>query len=174
MEYKIIFINNNDISYDNLKKTYLKLNNQDKNRVLKINKSKKISFLTGRYLLSKENIDISKIYYNSNNKPLIKGLYFSISHSFNYTILVISNKNIGIDMEKIRKIDNKTIKYILKNKYDINKKNLNILCLKEFTKKEAYIKLKGLSLKNIDDNLKNYTFKTFEHNNFIITICTKL
>ena len=174
MEYKILLKKNKNVSINQLKTTYSKLNKRDKTRVLKMKKDRSINFLVGRYLLLKENIDIAKIYYNQNNKPLIKGLYFNISHSFNYTILVISNKNIGVDIEKIREIDNKTLKYILKDKYDINKPNLHVLCLKEFTKKEAYIKLKGLSLKNIQDDISNYSFKTFEHNNFIITICTKL
>ena len=48
-------------------------------------------------------------------KPFIKGydnLYFNISHSEEVVVLGISNKEIGVDVEKIRHFENKLVDYV--------------------------------------------------------------
>lgn len=108
-------------------------------------------------LLSKYNFSYNNLDYYINNygKPYIKNsyLYFNISHSFDYIITAISQKEIGIDIEKIRKTLLNTInhfatenekKYILSSKNNIEERIFKI-----YTLKEAYFKMIGSNLNNI-------------------------
>lgn len=69
-------------------------------------------FLAVRMLLQQLGYNDHNLYYNPDGKPyLIDKNNISISHSFDYSCILISNKNIGIDIEKhkekIKKIDYK-------------------------------------------------------------------
>ena len=67
--------------------------------------------------LDKYHIDYNKLDFNFNkyNKPFIDNLFFNISHSNKYSVVVTSEKKIGVDIEYIRKIDLSVIKYIIIN-----------------------------------------------------------
>lgn len=170
---KVKVIKNNSITLAKLKYLINKLNDIDKKRFYLMTYNYQKNFLLGRYLLDKSGIDISKIYYNTNGKPLIKDKYFSISHTSTMTILVIHDKNIGIDIEEVRKIDPRVKNFLLQNiNFDKNiNKNKDDFLLKEFVKREAYIKFMGLSLKNLNDDIKGFKFKTFNIDNCIVSIC---
>lgn len=94
-------------------------------------------------------------YQNEYNKPFIvdKNIFYNISHSNQFCVCAFSNKKIGVDIEKIRLTDLRTInffatekekKYILKDKKNIYQRLFQI-----YTLKEAYFKMKGQSLKEI-------------------------
>ena len=170
---KIKIIKDNELDIKDLKLIYKKLNCVDRERISKMNKSSQIKFLIGRYLLAQEKIDISKIFYNENGKPLIEDNYFSISHSFDLTAIVVSNKPIGIDIEKKRNINDKIKNNILKNFTQKDLIENHNLLFEEFTKREAYIKLNGLNLKYISDDISNYKFMTFKLGDYIMSICYK-
>lgn len=113
-----------------------------------------------------------KIDYTSNGKPFlknVKNIHFSISHCDDLLVIVIDNKNIGVDVERIRDYDlkiNNIIKYNAKSNEDF---------FREWTKREAVIKLKGLALRDI--NSLNYTginFKIRRYKNYIITIAYEI
>ena len=164
MEYKIININ--DINKAEILIFYNNINSSKKIKIDKIrNKKRKIQSILGEYLLKEllkiYNISYSNInyIYNEEGKPYIKdyNLYFNISHSHDYVITVISNKEIGVDIEKIRKTNisiinrictNKEKEYVLSSNIDIEKRLFEI-----FTLKEAYIKCLGnkiFDFKNIE------------------------
>lgn len=160
---------------------YLKLNHLDKKRIDKIkNKTRKNQSIIGKILLCKllkteYNLNYFDLdfYYNENGKPYIKNtnIFFNISHSHDYVICVISNKEIGADIEKIRNINinsmkyyctEKEINYITNNKCDMNKKGFQI-----YTLKEAYIKMQGSNLntlKEIEFNIKNKNIQCSDSN----------
>jgi len=160
MEYKIININ--DINKTEILNFYNNINSSKKIKIDKIrNKKRKIQSVLGEYLLKEllkiYNISYSNInyIYNEEGKPYIKdyNIYFNISHSHDYVITVISNKEIGVDIEKIRKTNisiinrictNKEKEYVLSSNIDIEKRLFEI-----FTLKEAYFKMKGLNLNNL-------------------------
>lgn len=111
---------------------------------------------------------------NKNGKPYIKNkknLYFNISHSNDYCIGAFSNKKIGVDIEKIRKVNINIInkfatenekKYILKSKNNIIERLFEI-----YTLKEAYFKMKGKNLDNIkyiEFNITNNKIKCSDKN----------
>ena len=108
-------------------------------------------------LLSKRNINYSDIdyIYNENSKPYFidNNLFFNISHSYDYVISVVSDNEIGIDIEKIRETPKNIInqiatqkekEYILSNEDNIEERIFRI-----YTLKEAYFKMLGTNLNNI-------------------------
>ncbi len=108
-------------------------------------------------LLASQNISYQNIKYFNNKygKPYLKNseLFFNISHSFDYVITTISNKEIGIDIEKVRKTSLKVInlfatskekKYILSSDENIEERIFKI-----YTLKEAYFKMLGTNLNHI-------------------------
>lgn len=125
---------------------------------------------SSRELLNKVLTELNikdEIIYNEYGKPYLKSnkVYFNISHSYDYTVLVISSEEIGVDIEKIR---------IRKNVIDracTEEEKKLIKTADDFTimwvKKESYVKYlgKGLSygLKNVDTlKLKKYQIKKYK------------
>ena len=170
MQVKII--KKNSINLNKLRYLINKLNKIDKQKYQQMAHNYQKDFLLGRYLLDKSGINISKIYYNQNGKPLIKNKYFSISHTSTMTILVTHDKNIGVDIEEIRKIDPRVKNFLLQNMtFNEKIKDDDDFLLKEFIKREAYIKFMGLSLKNLNDDIKGFKFKNFKIDNCLVSIC---
>lgn len=135
--------------------------------------------------LSKEKLlknDYGKPYYENTN------IKFNKSNTIGLSVLIIDNKECGIDIERIRKYDDIMAKRILsKSEYDfvnINNKDLYFTII--WTLKESYLKCIGiglnLNLKDISfvkDNkiLKNkndYKLNYFIYEDkYIISYCTK-
>lgn len=121
-----------------------------------------------------------KIEFNQYGKPNCDFCFFSISHSKEYVVCALSDQPIGIDIQK-----NTHIEYRDRYKFFTDKEscyvNQNIDFLSQkyleiFTKKEAAIKMLGLSLSRcsqIDTFLDLYNFKTDIYDDFVITICTQ-
>ncbi len=195
MEYIIKKID--DISENDINNFYNKLYKYKKYKVNKY-KNKKASII-GDILLNDLLIEHSISYndltfkINKYGKPYIEPnkIYFNISHSHEYVITIISNKEIGIDIEKIRKTPLKVInqfatenekKYILSSNKDIYERIFKI-----YTLKEAYFKMKGTNLNGIfnvefiinndkvicSDKNVNIGFICFD-NKYVISYCERL
>lgn len=137
-----------------------------------------------KYILSKYfdfEFDKISIVKNKNGKPYLSDskLNYSISHKNKYIIAIVSNEEIGIDMEIINDKNRLKIadKYFFKQEIDyinlastIFEKNVRFLEL--WTKKEAYIKRYGLNLSYINriNSLKEDIFTT-RIDDLIISIC---
>jgi len=60
-------------------------------------------FMSIRHLLAEEGYVDEDLYYDDNGKPHLKdGKHISITHSFTFSGIIISDKPIGIDIEKQR------------------------------------------------------------------------
>ncbi len=60
-------------------------------------------FLSVRQLLAKAAYSDFDLFYDDNGKPQLKdGNHISITHSHNFSAIIISTKNVGIDIEKQR------------------------------------------------------------------------
>ena len=103
---------------------------------------------------------IDEIVYNEYGKPYLKSnkIYFSLSDSKEYTVCAISDKEIGVDIEKItykKRVINKVC-----NSEEIKEINTPEDFTKIWVKKESYSKLIGLGLsfdfKKIDTNRNKF------------------
>ena len=134
------------------------------------------------------NIDIQKknIIYDEEGKPhIINNIKrFSFSYSDEFSVIAISDYDIGIDIEKLRQYDEKIVKRLYsKNEFNFinSSNNKDYEYTKLWTYKEAFVKHKGTGIdKNfsklnfIDDNgYNNNLFKTIDYMNYIITVCSE-
>ncbi len=181
MHYIYDSINNySDKDYESF---YNKLNKHDKNKVdlLIREKDKRLTILS-RMLLDKllnKYYDTSYsdvlIKYSKYNKPYIDNINFSISHSNNYACVVVSDKNVGIDIELIRDVDINIINYIcnenekdsILNSKDRYKSLFSLYCLKE-----ASVKLIGTGISNIKNiDIRKYNTKLdYSVSNYVIAV----
>ncbi|CUU48518.1 4'-phosphopantetheinyl transferase family protein [Clostridium beijerinckii] len=123
-----------------------------------------------------KNQDIS-FYYNTYGKPYFAHtppIYFNLSHSGNWVVCAISSQEVGIDVEKISKIDLDIAKsFFAKEEYldlmgkDASKRNEYFYAL--WTLKESYIKARGkglsLDLRSFSIIVNNDDIITFETSN---------
>lgn len=88
------------------------------------------------------------VLYLKNGKPYTCVWPVSISHSGNFVLVGISEKEIGVDIEVIKPFDRRLIsRYFTKDEQDFIKTDADFF--KIWTVKEAYLKLTGEGLKGI-------------------------
>jgi 4'-phosphopantetheinyl transferase len=88
----------------------------------------------------------AEISYLENGKPIIKspeGYFISVSHSFGIAAVVISDKPIGIDIEKIREFDFSRMKKGFLSEKEAKKVNTLEGFFDVWVKKEAEVKISG-------------------------------
>jgi len=80
------------------------LTNRSKKRVLSMKSElHQCGFLSVRHLLNKADYTDFDLYYTDNGKPHLKdGKHISITHSFTFSAIIISDFEVGIDIEKNR------------------------------------------------------------------------
>jgi 4'-phosphopantetheinyl transferase len=97
-------------------------------------------FLSVRHLLAEFGYEDADLFYDENGKPHLKdGKYISITHSFNFSGVIVSNTMIGIDIEKQRdkitiiahKFIDYEFEYLDGNSTDYVRKLTAIWCVKE-------------------------------------------
>jgi 4'-phosphopantetheinyl transferase len=115
---------------------------------------------------------------DENGKPFAvnaSGIYFNISHSGDWVVCVVSDKQCGIDVEKISDIDIKVAeRFFTPNEYAILKREeyngWRSLFFEFWTIKESYIKYVGKGLKiplnsfEIVKNNRKYAIKSDAEN----------
>lgn len=104
--------------------------------------------------------DINSIKYKDNGKPYIvnSDIKFNYSHSKNYIACVVSNTDVGIDIEDIFNISDSA--------RDLYLNNIDSNYRLAWVKKEAYCKLLG----SFDDELfKKLDINLVEENSYIIS-----
>ena len=124
-------------------------------------------------ILKKYHIEYD-IFYNENRKPYIKNnpIFFNISHSGEYIVCVVSDKEIGVDIQKITIKDKVVDKICTENelKYPITPEYFTIL----WVKKESYVKKLGIGLsfglQNVDTTLID-TFDLYRIDDYFIAVC---
>ena len=123
-------------------------------------------------LVKKEYNINSDIIYNKYGKPYFKDnkYYFNISNSGEYTCLVLCDKEVGIDLERITYRD-KVIKRICNSK-ERELVNNDIEFTVMWTKKESYVKYLGIGLEYGLENVNTLDkkFKLYKFNDYILCI----
>ncbi|MDC0378195.1 4'-phosphopantetheinyl transferase superfamily protein [Flavobacteriaceae bacterium] len=109
--------------------------------------SQRKQFLGVQNLLSLHNINNEILFYDNNGKPhLLNNKFISISHSFDYCGVIVSDVKVGIDIEKFRS------------------KILNIS--KKFVSEPDLALIKESSVENFTKvwSIKEAVYKAFGHN----------
>jgi phosphopantetheinyl transferase len=97
-------------------------------------------FLSVRHLLAEFGYTDADLFYDENGKPHLKdGKQISITHSFNFSAVIVSDLIVGIDVEKQRdkitiiayKFIDYEFNYLNENDSDYIKKLTTIWCVKE-------------------------------------------
>lgn len=139
-----------------------------KNSTVRLNSMKselhQRAFLSVRKLLEIANYSDFDLYYDATGKPHLKDKCISITHSHDFSALIISTKKVGIDMElqreKILKIASKfSSECISKQNKQNDIKELTVI----WGAKEAVFKIRneaGISFKN---NIKVNRFQLSEN-----------
>lgn len=120
----------------------------------------------GYYLVTKAYKELAgsiapPILFTDNGKPYFKNdnIHFSISHSNDLSVCALSDKEIGVDTEKIKAFNPKLIDRICLDEEKQYIGNSSERFFQIWTAKEAYSKLTGLGLsiglKNIEVDIKN-------------------
>ena len=159
--------------YDDVFEVMLNLADEHiKQRIKKLqNKQQKINSLVGnvlrKYMIkSVFKIDFKDqvISFEKNGKLFLKDyphIHFNISHSEDFVACVVADKRVGIDIQKIIPAKDNISKYVF-NEITIdlinNSLNKDLEFTKQWTKLEAYLKLKGTGFvgnkKSFESNVK--------------------
>jgi len=98
-----IFVWNITESFDELNTVFLTDNSLSRLNGMRSELHQR-GFLSVRHLLKAAGYSDADLYYNDNGKPHLKdGKHISITHSYTFSGIIISDDEIGIDIEKNRK-----------------------------------------------------------------------
>lgn len=149
--------------YNSLRSNMFLSNDSEKKIALFSSVKRRIEFLVVRKLLQEANYKDIDLSYNSDGAPLLKNSNITISHTSNYVAVIISNKRVGVDIEKNRKqlfrISHKFLNKNEKKTFDTN--SLLVLSI-IWNTKEAMFKLCEKSGIDFIENL-NVTKIDFEN-----------
>jgi len=173
MDTKVYFIELNDLEFQSYEK-YAKLLATDKSIQLwqfRFDIDKKLSLFADlfiRYLACIElklNNDDLRFSNNAFGKPFLKGFpkfQYNVSHTKNALVIAVSEKPIGVDIEKFKDSDMKIARRFFHNneiEYILSSKNQDEAFYEIWTKKEAYIKWVGKGLSML---LKSFDVTSYE------------
>lgn len=183
---ELLRIKTADIAESEYLKEYNRLSQRNIKRLSRMRAEDKRRSLAGlillRRLINKNfKTDEYSFSYNENGKPLLDFCYFSISHSGEYSVCVVSDVPVGVDIELVRPIAIKNdyrlftleeIQYVNSDEQLHNSRFFEV-----WTKKEAYIKMNGLSLSQGAGvntfRLKEAAFETEFEDGYMQSLCKK-
>ena len=103
-----------------------------------------------RYCLFKNGVDSHNIKYHENGKPYVEDedLFFSLSHSGEYAACVTSSKPVGIDIQQIVEIKDRTLsRFCTANELEYLRlsNDSKLDAIRFWALKESYLKASGCS-----------------------------
>ncbi len=124
-------------------------------------------------VLKKYNIK-SKIVKNEHGKPYLENneLYFNISHSGDYCVIVISDNEIGVDIQKLSYKPKVAKRFYNKKEQELATNEVEFT--KIWTIKEAYVKKLGIGLSYGLENVDTTSIDNVEviiKDDYVIAIC---
>lgn len=125
---------------------------------------------------------VGEYHLNEYGKPLSDNVFFNISHTKGMVIIAIDTLPIGVDIETLRKTDDKLVKYVCSPDEELYIKNaLDFYNI--WTNKESLVKcigtgirtkvneIPGLPLNDIREFVgKKYRSKTFDLFNYTVSV----
>lgn len=190
-EMVVYLANITSLSVDDIPIKRLSERAKNKFERLKINAPQKaVQTAVADLILSyaKKQFDIdSDVCENEHGKPFFadSGMCFSITHSDEIVSVSLSEYNHGIDLEKLRRVDEKTVRAVLSPfqyldylKADDAEKDK--MFVRIFTEKESYVKYLGTGFTGKPSSIEpqdvkfltKYLFR--ESDVYCLTVCTKV
>ena len=131
-------------------------------------------------LKQKYNIRDPEIVRSSHGKPYFKYLnnfYFNVSHSHDLQVVAICDCEVGVDIQRLRKADLRVARRFTQRERDyILEQDCDMRFFEVWTKKEAYLKYKGIGLKGGLNSFDVFNIPekitTFIKNDYIISVCS--
>lgn len=120
-----------------------------------------------------------EVIYNKYHKPYLKdsNIYFNISHDKGTTVLVVSDKEIGVDIEYLTYKED-VIKHRFNKKEQLiieNSLNKEYDFTRIWVMKEAYVKCLGIGLeyglKNVDTTKLSNQIDILNKDTYLIAVC---
>lgn len=162
----------------------LEASRQKKVLGLKNERAKKLSILSSSLLLGaflnelglkKEEIAFKE---DEKGKPYLEGgkYHFSISHSCDLVCVLVSDRIVGVDNEKIRDVNLEVVnRCFTKNEKEyVLEENTNKRFFEIWTKKEAYSKMTGEGIKSfLSFDVTKEEILTIEYKDYLISVCVK-
>lgn len=132
-----------------------------------------LSFLAHRFVNLKAGANLTTL-KTENGKPYFKELpdfHFNISHTKGALAIAFSDYPVGVDTERLKNPDLRVAKrFFTKEENEYINHDPEHHFFEIWTKKEAYIKKNGLSLKNLS-SAKVEKVTTFFVENYAISVC---
>ena len=114
---------------------------------------------------------------DNNGKPYLcnfKNIHFNLSHSGNYVVCIVSDKQVGIDIQKIINPEDLLMRRVCsEEEYQkiIESEDINNEFTKLWTQKEAVLKKSGIGINgDLKNCLKNTNVKSFKLDNYWLSI----
>jgi len=135
-----------------------------------------------RILKDEFNYQKIELIYNKYGKPYLENnpLYFNISHCSNYIAIAISDKEIGIDIERFDHYRESLIEKVCsieEIKEIENSDNKDVEFIRIWCMKESLVKCEGRGIKlNMKDVLREkekYNFNIYRYEKYLISVCEK-
>ncbi len=132
------------------------------------------------FLEQKLNIKATAIVRSPHGKPHFKDLknfHFNISHSYDLQAIAIGECEVGVDVERLRKADLRIAKRFTETERGyILEQDCDNRFFEVWTKKEAYLKYKGVGLSGGLNSFNVFdipeTLNTFVVGDYIISVCS--
>lgn len=152
---------------------------RDKIRRMRFDKDKRLSFGAGlliKYVAFENGFDDNNISFSDVGKPVLDGLFFNISHSDEYVICAVGDKEVGCDIEKISEIKSDIAKRFFSkteceylNSFEVSPDNKLLEFFRIWTIKESYIKMTGEGISiGLDTFSVNFHNKNGDYNDIYI------
>ena len=128
-------------------------------------------------------VEFDSFRYNDNGKPFVdkEGIFFNISHSKGRVVCAVSDKPVGVDIEKLtekptEEIENFAKRYFVENEiFALERENYSSVAFYEiWTRKEAYSKMLGSALsKNFKIDTTELDIVTYVNDGYVWSIANK-
>ena len=131
-------------------------------------------------VLHRYGISADTLRMDENGKPIVNGICFNLSHSGDYVICAVSDKPVGCDIEKIKEAPKQIASRAfsqeeIENLEVISGDAYNREFFRLWTRKESYLKMKGIgirvSLQTLE--IRDCYFKEYEISGYQVTVCAE-
>ncbi len=102
-----------------------------------------------KHILNENGLSENSLSYSENGKPLADGLFFNVSHSGNYVVGVVSDCEVGCDIEKVSSAPMKVAQHYFgpaESEYINSEPDKDRAFFTIWTLKESYMKMTGQGL----------------------------